>query len=70
MTTDFHPFAASYRIPAPWSFTYDVIVPALLAVGDYLTLAGHACGRLADHLAPMGDSGSPDEPIRVEGRAR
>ena len=67
MIDTMHPDAAPYRIPAPWSFTYDVAVPALLTVGDYLTLAGHACGRLADRLAPMGES---DDPIRVKGRAR
>lgn len=64
---DFHPYAAPYRRPARWSLTYDMIVPALLGVGDFLVVAGTALGALADRLAPMGESGGPDAPIRVEG---
>lgn len=65
-----HPYADHIRIPAPWSLTHDALVPALLVLGDALVVVGHAVGRVADRLAPMGDSGGPDEPVRVEGRAR
>lgn len=65
MTEDMHPDAAPYRAPAPWSFTYDVIVPALLTAGDCLVVAGHALGRVADRLAPMG---ADSENARFVGR--